>query len=330
MNSRIYKTAALLIVLGAILTLSYERKSLPTNGRTEAQGLPGAPASEMPQPVPRAVAVPESSVTSPNVALAKTHNLVTELASAKDWRVFALSARSRPGEGGYFYAMYVSNLCSRGIVNMPELNRDTIDRAVRNTGTVTSTLLAMIDSFSARCASFAPGEASDLYSNIKQASNDNRDPIIMAIDHLSMALKLRDREMAKASLRELLEIGDPLPLYKDAMLLRVLRLNSNTNTTDEIWLDGKAYSSSNVEELSVLTLALDAAACGGKALCEVDEYMMLGCIGGQYCTSSREDYLRHKFISQGGMTEKNFSRSIALSSRIQEVISTRRVDSLIR
>lgn len=337
-----YKIAALLVVLCAILTLSFERISTRSPSRGETPGLPAPSSSEVPRPeIATAPALATANAPARGHAPAassyyslrgaeKSQSLVTELGSAKDWRVFALNARSRPGEGGYFYAMYVTNLCSRKIVNMPDLGRDAISTAVRKTSTVTSTMTAMIERFSARCASFSAGEASELYQMIKQISSDQRDPVVNAASNLSVALSLRDRDRAKASLSELLDRGDPLPLYKDAVLLRVLSFGTANSASGETWLDGKSYVRSSAEEFSTLMLAIDLAACGGEVHCEVDESMMLGCIGGQYCTSSREDYLRHQYISQGGMAEQSFARAVALSARIREIIANRQVEALMR
>jgi hypothetical protein len=57
---------------------------------------------------------------------------------------------------------------------------------------------------------------------------------------------------------------------------------------------------------------------------------MLGCLGGQFCTDNREDYLRQQYIKQGGMSEEQFKQAIALSTRIREVVANRQVDALVR
>lgn len=254
--------------------------------------------------------------------------LVAELQAAKDWRAFALAARSRPAEGGYFYAMHVANICAMPAVAMPSLSREAIERAVAKTGTVSPTLLSMVDRLIQRCTSFAPGEAGELYHAVQQQTGDHRDPLINAIRTAAAALSAGDPRESKEALRSLLALDDPLVPYKDQLLVRVMSKATGTGKGD-MWFDGRLYAADDGPALSALRTAIELAACSDSAPCEVDVLQVLGCIGGQFCTDDREAYLRNQYVETGASLEV-YAQAVALSSRIREAVTRRQVERFFR
>jgi hypothetical protein len=256
--------------------------------------------------------------------------LVAEFKEARDWRAFAIAARSRPEEGGYFYAMYVSDLCGRGIASRSDLAGAAISTVVGKTGTVSPAMLRMIDKFRNRCASFSLDEASDMYLSTKDAAADGRDPIVNAVRGVSIALTKKDPQFVKEALRVLMSLDDPLAPYKDELLLRVMSKSTEVKTGGDLWFDGALYGIDDPDKRSTLLLAVSLAACSTSAPCELDDQMMLGCIGGQICTDSREDYLRQQYVNQGGMSQELYAQAVGLSNRISHVIASRQVEALVR
>ncbi|MES2633557.1 MAG: hypothetical protein V4669_11330 [Pseudomonadota bacterium] len=300
----------------------------PTNPPPPATAqLPGRIVPEN-QSVP-ALAATQPSATTALVSGAPSVKLLAELRESKDWRAFALSARSRPEEGGRFYAMYVTNYCGMGIAGMPEVAREAIANRVATTGTVTPPALEMTNKLSAYCAAFSSSEeATDLFKSVKDAAADNRDPLVAATKRASAALDAKSEAEATSAFKQLFALGDPVAPYFNQMLNRAMRMSAKTDNREDLWFDGKLYS--DVTQRTMLGLAVVAASCSAQAPCEIDIQMMLGCLGGQFCTDSRQDYLRHLYVVPNGLTDAQFAEGLTLAGRVQTRVAERRADAFLR
>ena len=255
--------------------------------------------------------------------------LAAELAASKDWRAFALAARSRPQEGGYFYAMYVSNLCSMGLAQMPEAPREAIASRVARTGTISAHMIELTERFTSRCASFASEEASSMYRETKGLAADNKDPLIAAKREALNAMKGGDKQQTREALRNLFALGDSLASFDDVLILRGMSKSAGGQLGD-MWFDGTLYGADDPVKISSVRLAVDLAACSSEAPCDLDTHVMLACMGGQFCADSRTDLLRHQYVTEGGMTEAQFAAAVALSARIRQAVDSGRVETFVR
>ncbi len=326
------------IIAGALLFVAVV-SVVALRDRTERVPIPiptaitkgAAPAQVAPTgPMPEREAAPSNLRAITSAEVRPSTRLVADFKASKDWRAFAMSARSRPEEGGYFYAMYVANLCGTGVASMPHLARESISNRVAETGTVNSAQIVMTEKFMSRCASFARNEAADLYRDTKQASADNRDPILNALGRVAAALSTKDAQLIRPALAELLALGDPLAPYKDDLLVRVTSRSTEVKNPGDVWFDGNMYGIDDLNRFSTFRLALSLAACSAQEPCEMDLHMMLACLGGQNCAQSREEYLRQQYVNQGSMTEEQYAHAVSLSSRIRQVVANREVEALVR
>ena len=258
----------------------------------------------------------------------RSSKLVAELEASKDWRAFALAARSRPEEGGYLYAMYVSNLCGMGVVQMPEVPREAIAKTVARTSTISAHGIELAERLMSRCASFAPDEASSVYLETQRMAADNKDPFIAAKREASNALKGSDKQLTREALSNLFALGDSLASYGDLSLLRAMSKSAG-GKFGEMWFDGTLYDAEDPVKISSVRLALDLAACSSRAPCDVDAQMIYGCMGG-FCTDSRTELLRNRYVTQGGMTEAQFAEAVALGKRIRRAVDSGRVEAFVR
>jgi hypothetical protein len=259
---------------------------------------------------------------------ARSSKLVAEFRSSKDWRAFALAAKSRPEEGGYFYAMYASNLCGMGVARMPQMAQQAVASTVAATGTVAPKVMELSERLLARCASFAEGEAASIYRETKESAANDRDPIVTARRKVSAALGESNTELVKETFGSLFMLDDPLAPYTDALLLRAM--SKSAGRAGETWFDGTVYGADDPTKLSSLRLATDLAGCTGDLPCELDTQMMLGCLGGQFCTDDREDYLRQQYVRRGGMSKAQFAEALALSNRIRRAVGSGQVEAFVR
>lgn len=283
-------------------------------------------------PAIRSAISPASSgpLTTTRLTTPASERLGEELREATDWRVFALSAQTRPKEGGYFYAMYAANLCGRGIKNISEAARLNVQKTVASKGTISLDQLAGASRVSTICASFVAGEAAELYASLREKGQDGLDPIINATQELSAALKLKDNTQIKLAFRALLNTGDPLALSENVTLARILSGDPEAKKVNGYWFDGKIYSSNDIMEFSGFQFALDLAQCGNGVPCQLDETMMLNCISGGDCTKDRHIYLRNQYVKEGSLSEAQFTQVLALEKRIKQALAGGEVGAFVR
>ena len=318
------------VAIGAIVGLAWKGDGQAQRGLPQAIDAPlrsAEVAAVTPAPAQR-TQEKASLVAQPRVS-ARSSKLVAELAASKDWRAFAFAARSRPEEGGYFYAMYVSSLCGMGVAQMPELPRDVIATTVAKTGTISAHAIELTERLMSRCASFAPEEASSMYLETKGLAADNKDPLVAGHHAASTALKGSDKQLTREALRNVFALGDSLASYSELLLLRAMTKSAG-GRWGEMWFDGTLYGADDPVTLSSVRLALDLAACSSLAPCDVDTQMIYGCIGGGFCTDSRTDLLRQRYVTEAGMTEAQFAEAAALGARIRQAVDDGRAEAFVR
>ncbi|WP_048438655.1 hypothetical protein [Caenimonas sp. SL110] len=323
--ARLAKPAA--AVGAAVATIIYLAAQPDTPAQaTRTQAPVPAEVSLVAAPAASAQTTAASLAPVARAASGPSSKLVAELRSARDWRAFALNARTRPEEGGYFYAMYVSNICGMPIASMPEEAQAANAQAVAKHGTISTVRMELAAKLSGRCSSFSADEASSLYDETRRASENGRDPLMAATRKLRGALNASSDEKQEA-LKSLLALDDPLALFDGNLLMLVMARSAETK--GELWFNGTSYGSDPVK-YSTLQVAMAVAGCSSQAPCEVDTHMMLACLGGQFCTDSREDYLRNQFTAQGGMTEAQYAEGLNLAAQMTRAISNKQVSAFVR
>lgn len=316
------------VILCSAIFLVHDHKKSPN--QTHSETLPSVvPTLQGAAPIPTLAvgSTPQERTSSPTGN--PSWKLLGELQRAKDWRAFALSAKSRPEEGGYFYAMYVTNLCGMKVATIQELARDAISTSIARTGTVSPTMIAMTETFMRRCASFAPNEAEEISQNLRTSASDQQDPITRPRQGLIAALKQKNRQSQRAALDALLALGDHLAIFKDQLLALVMSASPQAKQASALWFAGRLYGPDDTDSLSIMNLALTMASCVDGAPCELDNDMMLACLGGQFCVDDRQAHLRHRYLVEAGLSNEGFEQAVSLSQRIREAIDRRQVDAFI-
>ena len=316
------------VVASVLLVVVYMRAPISESARVgPIEATFGAPAkveAEVAQIAAKPKATPVAGSSPPPSA-----KLAAEFKAATDWRAFALNARQRPEEGGYFYAIFVLNLCGMDAAAMPELASDAVAAAVAKTGTVTPAALKLTERFSTRCASFVSKEASSLNAEIKTSTSDKRDPLVNATQGLAAAAKGSDPKAIKDALQTLLSLNDPTAPYSSHLLERVMRKSSDAGRRG-IWFDGYFYAEDDFIAIANMQIALHLAPCLGDVPCDLDTAMMISCLGGNSCADTPEQYLKQVYVEQGGMTEAQFSQGVALGGRLRQVVVNQEVRAFIR
>jgi hypothetical protein len=227
--------------------------------------------------------------------------------------------------------MLVTNWCSMGVTRLPHLSREAVAAEIAKTGTVTPVRIEMAERLMARCSSFANDEASAMYKEIRDLSADNRDPLVTARRTVRNALKEGNPGATTEALQTVLATGDPMAPYSDMLLTLVMRKSARENGTGSLWFDNVSYSSDDPIKRAVIEAAVASAGCAiDVPLCDVDIHMSLACLGGQYCTDRREDFLRHRYVQDAGLAEVHFAEALALSARIRQAVADKRVGAFVR
>jgi hypothetical protein len=275
--------------------------------------------------------LPLQSASGPTApASSPSARLQAELLKASDWRAFALSAEARPAEGGYFYSMYVANLCGRDMTGIAEAARLNVRKAVESTGTVSTTQLQVAEKAISLCASFSHDEATGMFNKVKATAADTKlDPVFNSTQALAAALRTKDASTIRVALADLLELGDPVAVSYEGSLARVLASDPEARQVGGYWFGGKLYAPGNGEDFTLFTLALQLAQCSDSLPCQLDDSMTLACLGGRYCTQDRAAFLRNEYASDV-TTERNFEEVLKLSGRIRQAVMLKQVGLLVR
>lgn len=277
---------------------------------------------------------PEASSTSASgnevrVLPSVVSKMQADFESATDWRAFAFAARSRPAEGGYFYAMRAADLCGRDMAALQKIGRDNLSREISSTGTAEGKRLQLLDRFEARCASFSPGEASALYKEVREQARDGKDPLLGARQHVLDATKGSDVAAVKAAASEILGLRDGTVLSQDQLLVRLMSYGSKKGAEASYWFAGQEYAQSNPTQSAELMMAVELAACQVSSTCSLNEQIVATCITNTGCQVEPAKYLRTAYLAGGG-TEESFNRALTLAGQMHAAIASRSVESFVR
>ena len=264
----------------------------------------------------------QASNTRPSSRLAR------EFANARDWRAFALNAKTRPEEGGYFYAQQVALQCATrppADVSNPELGAAA---EVARTGTVSTAVIERMARWTALCAGFTEGEPRALFREMLAAAKDGRDPLLNARQKVLSALSGGGNgEQVKPALSALLALDDSLAIDAGGMLMRVMQQPSGEAFS--FWFDGHMYESKDGFD-SEVGLASSVAECSGQTFCGVDSELNGACLVGRVCLESRTDFWRDLYVNEYGHTEAQFQKALLLGERMRSAIKAQRVDAFVR
>lgn len=259
--------------------------------------------------------------------------LAAEFMKSTDLRSFAIAARSRPAEGGYFYAMYAATLCGSQFATDSQTAIKSIRNLATKAGTVSPLMIAISEKYVARCALFASGEAERLRQDVLTESKNRRDPLVNASEDFDSAFKSRNPDAVKSALQVALKLGDftlvdsPRPLLELAMSFDA---GSGNRAKGDLWFGGKLYNAfEDPIPYSILKIALTIATCTGQTPCQAENSMMLSCLGGQICTDNVTEMLRQQSSGPGGLDDDQFASAQVLSVRIREAISNGNVNAFV-
>jgi hypothetical protein len=245
--------------------------------------------------------------TKTDVATEKPHRLASMLLDATDLRKFALEARMNPESGGYYYAMTAANMCSRDMKFVSESAAKTTSQIVEKNSTITTTALALLHSYEAKCSSFASGEAGELWKAVKSQSADGRDPVINVVKAFGTS---SDKQKA----------AKEVFLYGDFGAISSLQLpwqlvSNGRDVSQGIDFNGVRYTGT---DQTALSMALSLGACKLGEYCALDDEMQVACVVSGACFSSREDYYRSQFTEATG--SKDFEKVLTLARQVQQFI----------
>ena len=253
-----------------------------------------------------------------------------ELLASRDWRAFAISAMARPQEGGYFYALYATNLCGRDTNALRDAAANAVGTAVASKGTVSAETLAAVDRIVAACASFASGEARELRASVKAMAKDGQDPLVAANLAVEKALAAGDRDVLRNAVGLLFATGDPLAVSSGNVLNRVMASNSGADRKDgQLWFNGKAFGTEDGREYSAVLLAAQMAVCQQDAPCALDDQLSIACVSGGDCTAGRLGYIKSQ-LDLAGADAPTFERVSSLAGAMRAALASGNVGAFIR
>jgi hypothetical protein len=278
------------------------------------------------------VSLPAQPASAPTAALRVapiSAKLRADFASAQSWRAFALEALARPKEGGYFYAIYAADLCSRDVRALSKEGEKSISSTVSTTGTVSSGLQDVVKKVSTRCADFSQGEAAELSRTTRKRAEDGTDPLMMAVDRLNASLRLKDRNNLETALAGLLATRDPLVLDGSENLRRAMSAGSDLDKNGAVfYFEGVNYMTKREEEVGALIFAMRLATCTDNVPCALSDGMELDCITGGDCSMDRVAYVK-KALAVAGPAQVSYQYVDDLRQKISAAIASNNVTAFL-
>lgn len=232
--------------------------------------------------------------------------------AATDWRKFLMDVRQKPEAGGYFYAMLVADLCGRKTSVLDSKGEEVSKSIVAATGTIDGNRASMLQKYRTRCATFADGEASSLYGQIKVLSADGRDPLVNVSKAFSGAMTSKDISLIESTAKAILETGDGTLINAAEVPARLSARDSK-----DLWFEGERYDTP--DKRGALDAALRLGSCVDNSYCSLDDDIMIACISRNVCPSSRQEYLRLEYFP-GSEHFGTYQTVLDLSNRIRSKI----------
>lgn len=291
----------------------------------------GAPAyASKGLPAPRTGVVPAASSLQSLPAAGLTARLREQMSAAQDLRAFALSAKNRPGEGGYFYARYVANICGRDFTAIGALGAQAIAEKIRTTGTVSTEHLLNADDLPRRCAAFVADEATQIVQEMRSKEATGRDPLLAAERHAFDAFKSRDSQALRTAFEQLARINDPLLWTQHGLYNFIVSGDPEARKeTGGFYFDGKVYTPAEESAYAETRLALDLGFCHENEPCELDFVSRIVCSSAGNCASDRYAFLKAQYLANGG-DEAGWSRVLVLEKRVRAGVAAGAVSMFVR
>ncbi len=188
----------------------------------------------------------------------------------------------------------------------------------------------MVESFNARCSSFLPGEAAELYMSLLGKSDDN-DRLYQLQGLVLQAFRHQDSALLRKFATELLQQNDPLLLSQNDLLIFLVSYTADApRNLNTFWFDRKTYAADDETGKAELSLALRLSACREGTLCDMDDQRVLSCTGQSICSSDRIGYVKSLYQQLPGASEAGFTRVIGLARRARQAIDNADVDVFLR
>jgi hypothetical protein len=267
-----------------------------------------------------------ASMNGKQNAAASIAELHREFEAAVDWRVFAHAARSRPESGGYFYAMRAAEICSRNIGLLDSLGRESLTREIQVRGTTSNRRMELVERLRSRCSGFSDGEAWSFYTQTKDMTRDQKDPLVVARDRVVKAATSRDSAAVRSAALELLSLGDKTAAIQDLLLIRLMRFHPTDAKSSSFWFAGEEVPDDRIGDFQ---LAYDLVVCERGKPCESNELLALSCISPSGCETDPVKYYREQYVAAGG-SEQGFDQVLTLSDRMRSAFEGGSVDSFLR
>lgn len=287
---------AVLLIFGLFLLWRHSGEKETAVGHSSALEPQRAPSADTAHPGGRIG--PSAALPQGAKLLRPTHleagsekmKMGDRLSLAHDYREFAYAAMQAPERGGYFYAGYVANLCGFDQSYAEKATGEGESREIISTGTVSSKQLKAAEMLKFRCAGFSRGEATELFLRIKSLSADGRDPFVSAQKNFSEAVRKANAIEIQAALTRLFAHDDPLIVSDIGALLRASQQSAAAAKLAGFYYNGKFYTDEGAAEYTVVSNALQLAACHNIGPCQIDEEILQVCAISGACFDDRVSF----------------------------------------
>lgn len=307
------------------LLLRWLEPADPPSPEVAGQPLPQhAPAAVAPNRTETPAAPAPASASAPGDVAAR---LRAEFWGATDYRSFVLSAMQRPAEGGYFYAKHVALACATRPTSA--FVEDGIRKSVADRGTLPPAQLRAGDRMLAQCATFAPGEARQLFLEIGSRLADGRDPLVEADRLVTDAASSGDPASLRTAVTRLLEVADPMLLTETGALMVVARSDAQARAQDGLWLEGVLVTRDDEAAYWLSSTAIAIGSCPATGRCALDEWLQSSCIASGDCQGDLQGYFRSA-MQDGGMSAGDIDRVFARAARVRRAIAEKDVSFFVR
>jgi hypothetical protein len=251
-----------------------------------------------------------------------------EYAAAADLRAFAMQAKTRPSEGGVFYARYAVDICGRDFAVIQRLGAAAMAKEIRATGTVASYRMTLGGSIVNRCAGFVPGEADALYRELA-AAPASHDPLVAADKEMLAAFHSRNPGLIRAAVTGLIAIDDPLLWTHHGLFALVAQSDPEARKESGVFFGGVVYTSEPDGKLLEANSALELAFCRPGTACAKDDDLRLMCAAGGACAPDLQTRQMNFYMANGG-TEEGWKLVLSMTQQIRDALASKNVAFFVR
>jgi hypothetical protein len=260
---------------------------------------------------------------APHSTGAASRRLLQEYATTDNLRAFALQARTRPSEGGLFYANYIANICGRDYATIAQRGHAAVSKQIQATGTIPSWQLAKIADLSHRCSGFIAGEPEALFNELKRAPVRS-DPLFAAEQDLRAAARSGRRDQIQTAMARAMEIDDPFLWTSQRLWDVVAQSDAEAKKSLGFYVGGVVYSEKDgLKHLEAHT-ALELGFCKPDLPCALDDELRILCATGGACSQDRDAQAKTFYLDNGG-SEEGWKNVLTLIGRVRTALANRNV-----